>query len=146
MKTIYIMTTATQECVKAENVIPSHTINGYYAIAAETELEAAAKVLAGKPDRTYILDISVLQPTDPRIILTTDLVSISIQRLFAVWQDLSAEATGHDTEWSYPISLAYIAQALGIHEYSLIGQLCQLERSELELILDTAALTFHAPV
>lgn len=70
---------------------------------------------------------------------------IFIQRLFQVWQDLAHEATGHDTEWDYPVPLAQVGQALGIKE-DFVLQLAQQETPELELLPRAAALTFHYPV
>lgn len=46
--------------------------------------------------------------------------------LFNTWQDLAAEATGHDTEWGYPIKVDRLSQVLQIPERTLIALLTNL--------------------
>jgi hypothetical protein len=67
-----------------------------------------------------------------------------IQQLFNVWQDLAAEATGHDTEWSYAISIDRLAQALHLTPKILVVLLANLAQPELEVGLN-GTLTFHQP-
>ncbi|HEY9659007.1 MAG TPA: hypothetical protein V6C65_11185 [Allocoleopsis sp.] len=74
------------------------------------------------------------------------LEQISISKLFQIWQDLANEATGHDTEWDYPIFLDRIAQELKTTKHRLIQQLAQHPIPSLELLAKDNALTFRYPV
>ena len=83
-------------------------------------------------------------PTQSKI--PTTFTRISMQQLFQIWQDLAHEATGHDTEWDYPIALERIAQKLRSTKYHLIQHLTQYHSPALELLSHNTALTFHYPV
>lgn len=76
----------------------------------------------------------------------SSLAQLSLQQVFHTWQDLANEATGHDTEWGYPIALDRIAQKLNITERRLFQQLIQQSPSCIELLWPHAALTFHYPI
>jgi hypothetical protein len=65
--------------------------------------------------------------------------------LFDAWQDLALEATGHDTEWGYPIAIDRLTQVLQIPEEVLTVLLTKLTQPELELCSDNTAMTFHYP-
>jgi hypothetical protein len=68
-----------------------------------------------------------------------------ILAMFNAWQDLAAEATGHDTEWGYPIAIDCLAQALHISRETLIVLLVRLTQPELELCSNNTAIAFHYP-
>ncbi|MBD1913204.1 MULTISPECIES: hypothetical protein [unclassified Leptolyngbya] len=66
--------------------------------------------------------------------------------MFDAWQDLAAEATGHDTEWGYPIRIDCLAQVLQIPESTLTILLTKLTQPELEWCSNNTAITFHYPL
>lgn len=136
MNKIYLIVTATQ-C----RYTSAHILNRCTCVAAATELEAATVALTNQPEQAYIFWIEVCQP---QIHLFTLDKTMFVQQLFNVWQDLAAEATGHDTEWSYPISIDRLAQALHITPRILIVLLANLMQPELEVGLN-GTLTFHQP-
>lgn len=136
MKKIYWIKTATQ-C----EYTSAHFVNQCACVMAASELEAAAIALSAQPEQTYIFWIEC----HPQICLLTLAQAAFIQQTFSVWQDLAADATGHDTEWGYPISIECLAQALHILPEVLTVLLANLTQPELELCLAETALTFHHP-
>ncbi|MBD3886803.1 hypothetical protein IFO70_34770 [Phormidium tenue FACHB-886] len=136
MNKIYLIVTATQ-C----RYTSAHILNRCTCVTAATELEAATVALTDQPEQTYIFWLEVCQP---QIHLFTLDQAMFVQQLFNVWQDLAAEATGRDTEWSYPILVDRLAQALHLTPKILVVLLANLTQPELEVGLNDT-LTFHQP-
>jgi hypothetical protein len=144
MKKIYLIKTATQ-C----QYTSAHMIDRCTCVLAATELEAAviafsnseAHALNSQPGQTYIFSIEC----QPQICQFTVDPAMLLQGTFNIWQDLAREATGHDTEWGYPISIKSIADAFHISPKVLAVLLANLTQPELELCLTETALTFHYP-
>lgn len=137
MKKIYLIKTATQCCDTS-----AHIMHQCVWIWATNELEAVAIALNNQPEQTYIFRIEVCHP---QLCVFSFNQATLIQATFNVWQDLAGEATGHDTEWGYPIATQSIAEAFHIPPNMLMVLLANLKQPELELCLTKTALTFHSP-
>jgi hypothetical protein len=135
MNTLYLITAAIKQ-----SDVPDSIFDERFCITSATELEAAAIALSEQPEQTYIW----LKACQPQVCLFALNQVLFVQQLFSAWQDFAAEATGHDTEWSYLIPIACLAQTLHLPSEILIVLLESLTQPELELGLNNT-LTFHQP-